>query len=162
MNAIAPEQRLELSEHRLTGPARWAVAAMSTGLALTVGAMVALAIALGSNDFLAQHLNDVYAGYVEPPDEAAVVAYLFTLGALAVGGWLWMLWAVYMRKRWTPLVATIIFVLATAFAVANLAVTEYGQTILPTEIGVGSLLLCLAGLAAVVLLWRREPTRERS
>jgi hypothetical protein len=46
----------------------------------------------------------------------------------------------------------------------NLTVSEYGQPILPTWLGVVGLLPCLAGLVAVVLLWRRStgpPLRPR-
>jgi hypothetical protein len=107
---------------------------------------------------LAQHLHDVYAGYVtNPPEAGAVAAYLFTLGALGVVGWLWMLWAVRRQKRWARLVATVLFLVAGVVALADLTVTEYGQTILPIQIGLAGLLPSLAGLVAVVLLWiRRE------
>lgn len=137
--------------------ARRAVVAMLTGLALTVAAMLALAANLASTDMLARHLQEVYAGYaVSPPDEVAVATYLFTLGVLGIVAWLWMVWAVRRQKRWARLVATGMFVLASVVAVANLTVTEYGQTILPTQFGLAGLVPCLAGLVAVVLLWRRD------
>lgn len=141
----------------LPGSARRAVVAMLTGLALSVAAMLALAANLASTDMLARHLHEVYAGYaVSPPDEVAVATYLFTLGGLGIVAWLWMVWAVRRQKRWARLVATGMFVLASVVAVANLTVTEYGQTILPTQFGLAGLVPCLAGLVAVVLLWRRD------
>ena len=147
-----------VTEHALPVSARRAVVAMYVGLALTIAAMLALIFDLAATGGLAQHLREVYAGYVaNPPDEAGVAAYLFTLGALGVLGWLWMLWAVRRRKRWARPVATVLFLLASAVALINLTVTEYDQTILPTQVGVAGLLPCVAGLAAVVVLWRREP-----
>lgn len=145
-------------EHPLPRSARHAMVAMYTGLVLTVLAMLALVYDLASTGVLAQHLRDVYAGYVtNPPEAGAVAAYLFTLGALGVVGWLWMLWAVRRQKRWARLVATVLFLVAGVVALADLTVTEYGQTILPIQIGLAGLLPSLAGLVAVVLLWiRRE------
>ena len=150
------EEGSPMTERRVPVSAHGAVVAMSTGLALTVAAMLALVLDLASSGVLAEHLHEVYEGYASPPDEAAAAAYLFTLGAFGVLGWLWMLWAVRRRKPWARPVATVIFLLASVVAVANLTVTEYGQTILPTQVGVAGLVPCLAGLAAVVLLWRRE------
>jgi hypothetical protein len=119
-------------EHALSRSARRAMVAIYTGLVVTVVAIVALARYLASTDGLAEHLDEVYEGYASPPDEAGVAAYLFTLGALGVLGRLWMLWAVAGQKRWARPVATVLFLLASVVALANLTVTEYGQTILPT------------------------------
>lgn len=143
-------------DHALAQSTRGAMVAMYTGLALTVLAMLGLVRYLASTDGLTEHLHEVYEGYASPPDEAGVAAYLFTLGALGVLGWLWMLWAVRRQKRWAPPVATVLFLLAGVVALANLTVEEYGQTILPTSIGLAGLLPCIAGLVAVVLLWRRH------
>jgi hypothetical protein len=84
------------------------------------------------------------------------LAYLVTIGALGITAWLWMVWAVIKQRRWARPAATTLFVLASGLAVANLTVREYGQTILPTQVGLVGLLPCLAGLAAVTLLWMRE------
>jgi hypothetical protein len=147
---VAPEPALPPS-------ARRAVVAMCTGLALTIVATLVPIIDQASSDELARHLHDVYAGYnVDVPPTSAVLAYLVTIGALGIMAWLWMLWAVTKQKRWARPAATAIFVLASGLAVANLTVREYGQTILPTQVGLVGLLPCLAGLAAVTLLWRRE------
>ena len=81
---------------------------------------------------------------------------LMTIGALGITAWLWMVWAVIKQRRWARPAATTLFVLASGLAVANLTVREYGQTILPTQVGLVGLLPCLAGLAAVTLLWMRE------
>jgi hypothetical protein len=130
---------------------------MYTGLALTIVAMLIPIIDQASNDGLSRHLQDVYAGYnVDVPAASAVLAYLVTIGALGIVAWLWMVWAVTKQRRWARPTATALFVLASGLAVVNLTVQEYGQTILPTQVGLIGLLPCLAGLAAVALLWRRE------
>jgi UDP-N-acetylmuramyl pentapeptide phosphotransferase/UDP-N-acetylglucosamine-1-phosphate transferase len=133
--------------------------AMYTGLALTVLAVLALVLDLASTGVLAQHLHEVYEGYVSPPDEAAVAAYLFTLGGLGLLGWLWMLRTVRRQKRWARPVATVLFLLASAVALANLTVREYDQTILPIQVGLAGVLPCIAGLVAVILLWRKPPQK---
>jgi hypothetical protein len=137
--------------------ARRAVVVMYAGLALTVVAMVIPIVDQASTDSLSRHLQDVYAGYsVDPPATSAVVAYLLTIGGLGVATWLWMAWAVRRRKRWVRPAATALLVLASGLALLDLTVQEYGRTILPTQVGLLGLLPCLAGLAAVTLLWRRE------
>ncbi len=135
--------------------ARRAVVAMYAGLTLTVLAMLALVYDLVLTGGLARHLHQVYDGYVaSPPSEAAIAAYLFTVGALGVVGWLWTVRAVHRRNRWVRPVATALFMFGSGLAVAHLTVAEYGQTILPTSFGLASLLPSLAGLVAVVLLWQ--------
>src|SRR5690606_38192577 len=122
------------AQRPLPRSAKQAVVAMYTGLALTVLAMLALAYDLTSTGGLARHLREVYEGYAaSAPDEAGIAAYLFTLGGLAVAGWLWMVWAVRRQKRWARPVASGLFLLGTVVALAHLTVTEYGQTILPTS-----------------------------
>lgn len=155
------EQEPPVAQHPLPRSARRAVLAMYTGLALTVLAILALVYDLASVGGLDRHLHEVYEGYVaSPPDAAGVAVYLFTLGGLGIVGWLWMVWAVRRQKRWARPVATLLFLLGSVFAVGNLTVTEYDQTILPTSIGLVGLLPCLAGLVAVVLLWRRRQHRR--
>jgi hypothetical protein len=135
---------------------RTAVLAMYVGLVLTVVAAIVPVVDEASTDSLSQHLQDVYAGYgVDVPATSAVLAYLLTIGALGVVAWLWMLWAVRRRRPWARPAATVLFLLASGLALVNLTVQEYGQTILPIRVGLVGLLPCLAGLVAVVLLWRR-------
>jgi hypothetical protein len=93
---------------------------------------------------------------VDPPATSAVVAYLVTIGGLGVVAWLWTVRAVSRHKRWARPAATALFVLASGLALLDLTVQEYGRRILPTQVGLIGLLPCLAGLVAVVLLWRRE------
>lgn len=95
-------------------------------------------------------------------DNGALLTYLYGIGALGALCWLWMAWAVSRRKRWARPVATTIFVLAGGVALFNLLVQEYGNTILPTPLGVLGVLPCLAGLVAVVPLWTRDRLPARA
>lgn len=143
-------------EPALPRSARRAVAAMYTGLGLTIVAMLVPIIDQVSGD-LSRHLHEVYAGYnVDVPAASAVLAYLVTIGALGILAWLWAVWAVTKQKRWARAAATALFVLASGLAVVNLTAQEYGQVVLPPQVGLAGLLPCLAGLAAVTLLWMRE------
>ena len=136
---------------------RSAILTMYIGLALTVVAAIVPIIDQAWTDSLSQHLHDVYAGYdVDAPATSAVLAYLATVGALGTLAWLWTLWAVNTQRHWARPVATVLFLLACGLAIVNLTVQEYDQTILPMRLGLVGLLPCVAGLVAVVLLWRRE------
>lgn len=140
----------------LPTPERRAVVAMYAGLILTVIAVLVVIVDQMSTNVLSRHLRDVYAGYTaSEPVESAIVAYLAIVGALGTVAWLWTIWAVRRQKRWTRPVATMLFLVASGLALVNLVVEEYGHTILPTVFGVVGVLPCVAGLVAVLLLWRR-------
>lgn len=132
-----------------------ALTLLYAGAALTVLAMIALAVDVASTGLLAEHLHDVYDGHVEPPSEGVVAGYLFTVGIIGLGGWLWTAAAVRRRRRSARPVATVLFVLGATVAVSHLTVSEYGETILPTEYGIASLVPSVAGLVAVIALWKR-------
>ena len=59
-----------------------------------------------------------------------------------------------VRRRSARWVALAALVGAVAVSGANLAVSEYGTTILPTWLGLVGMLPCLPGVVAVVALWR--------
>jgi hypothetical protein len=89
----------------------------------------------------------------------AVAAYtmiLSTVGALGLLGWLGTAWLVRKGKGWARWPASGLFVIATGFAIATLTVQDInGQVGLAPLLGWLQLIPCTAGLAAVVLLWRR-------
>lgn len=135
---------------------RWV---MGAGLGLTVLVTVFTVV---RTDALVRHLHAVYDGRIGPDrvaaTQAGLVSYLYLLAALGVLGWLLGTWAVGRRKRWARGLCTALFVLGTCVAVLNLLAREYGQLILPVPLGIVGLLPCVAGLVAVVLLWRRGST----
>jgi len=134
--------------------------AMYGGMALTVVAAAALLVDLATADTLTARLNAAYpADYSAAKmasERSTALTYLF--GAAAAGVPLW--WATLRAHRagrsWTRPMATMVFVVATCLAVFNLAV------LLPVTLGVIGLLPCLAGLVAVVGLWRRPAPAELS
>ncbi|MPV37470.1 hypothetical protein GB881_10530 [Georgenia subflava] len=84
------------------------------------------------------------------------VIYLSVLGALGVAGWLGSIWAARTGRRWARWAAAGMFTLGTSVALFNLLVRDTsGDTGLPPLLGWAGMLPCVAGLVAVVLLWRR-------
>ena len=84
--------------------------------------------------------------------------YLSVLGGLGVLGWLWTIWAASVRKPWARWVATVLFAASTSIALANLLVKDTsGDAGLPPLLGWVGMLPSLAGLLAVIFLWRKPP-----
>lgn len=148
-----------VSAARAIGPRR-AAGALYTAVALELLVAAVPIVDLQTRGALAAHLQALYAPYGVPaPDASVVVAYLVAVGVVGALGWLVTLWAVRRGWRWAPLLATVVLLVALAVTGADLAVSEYGQPILPTWLGLVGLLPCVAGLVAVVLLWRRGAGR---
>lgn len=136
-----------------------AIVAMYVGLALTVLAAAVVFFDQSIGGMLDAHTRAAYsgthAGELGTVNDA-VRTYLYVTGAIGVACWLWMIWAVRQHRRWARASATTIFVCAAGLALVNLLAEEYGNTILPTTLGVVGVLPCLAGLVAVVLLWKPD------
>jgi UDP-N-acetylmuramyl pentapeptide phosphotransferase/UDP-N-acetylglucosamine-1-phosphate transferase len=129
---------------------------MVVGLALTLVGLAAPVVDALTVHVLAAHLHAVYAGTGVPePPATAITTYLVVVGVLGTLGWLRTIRAVRRQTRWARPVATLLAAAATAVAVVDLTVSEYGHPILPTWLGVLGLLPCLVGLVAVALLWSR-------
>jgi len=130
-----------------------AIVAMGSGLLLTAVALIALAIDQTTVHSIAHHVRALYAPYGLHPAPTGLYDYLYATQAIGILLWLTTIWVVGRQKRWARVVATTVFVLATGIVLLNLSVSEYGTRIFPTVWGILGLLPCLAGLAAVVLLW---------
>lgn len=139
---------------------RLAIGAMYAGLALTVAAVIAAYADHATANVLAAHIRAGYPSYTQARIDAAATTYLVYLsviGALGVLCWLAAIWALRAGKRWARGAATALFAAGTAVAVADLLVKDTsGDTGLPPLLGWAGTLPCLAGLLAVVLLWRRS------
>jgi hypothetical protein len=135
---------------------RAALVAMYTGSLLSVVAMVAPYVERGT---LADHIRDGYPSYSHDEIDTAVTTWLAVLtvvGVLAVASWTTTIWATRAGKPWAPWAAAGSFTVGTALALTALLMKDTsGEVGLAPSLGVIGLLPCLAGLAAVALLWRR-------
>lgn len=139
---------------------RSAIGAMYAGLGLTVVALITPYVDHATANVLAGHIRAGYPTYAQARIDSAVTTYLVYLsvvGALGVIGWLWTIWTVKAGKRWARGAATAVFALGTGIALIDLLIKDTsGNTGLPPLLGWAGMLPCLAGLLAVVLLWRRS------
>lgn len=134
-----------------------ALAAMYAGLVLTIAAMAVLFVDHATGNVLAGHIQAGYPGYSPARVDTAATTYLITLsviGVLGVASWLWTIRTVRAGKRWA---ATAMFVVGTSIALTMLLIRDTsGDTGLPPLLGWVGIIPCVAGLSAVVLLWRRS------
>lgn len=128
--------------------------AMYAGLALTVGTVIVL---FASGDLLADHVRAGYPTYSQARIDSAATTYLTLLsvvGVLGAASWLWTIRTVRSGKRWP---ATAMFVVGAGVALTVLLIRDTsGDTGLPPLLGWLGILPCVAGLAAITLLWRRS------
>lgn len=141
-----------------TASARGATRAMYVGLVLTVAATVVPYVDRATDDGLADHLRRGYPTYSESRIDTAVtmwLVYLTIVGVLGVACWVATIRAVRTGARWARPAATTVFATAAGVALTNLLIRDTsGDTGLPAPLGAVGLAPCVAGLVAVVLLWR--------
>ena len=139
---------------------RPAIGAMYAGLGLTVVALIVLYVNHVTANVLADHIRAGYPAYAQARIDSAVTTYLVYLsvvGALGIICWLGTIRALKAGKRWARGAATVMFALGTGIALIDLLVRDTsGDTGLPPLLGWAGMLPCLAGLLAVMLLWRRS------
>ena len=139
---------------------RPAIGAMYAGLGLTVVALIVLYVDHATANVLADHIRAGYPAYAQARIHSAVTTYLVYLsvvGALGIICWLGTIRALKVGKRWARGAATVMFALGTGIALIDLLVRDTsGDTGLPPLLGWAGMLPCLAGLLAVMLLWRRS------
>jgi hypothetical protein len=78
----------------------------------------------------------------------AFVAGIIVVGLISILIWVWMAWANGRGKNWARIVASVLFGLDTLLIL--LSITRAGASAL------FSLVTWLVGLAAIILIWRRE------
>jgi len=141
-----------------------ALRAMYAGLVLTVVATIAPYVDRAIGNVLADHIKDGYPTYSHEQIDAAVTLWMVILsvvGALGIVSWIWTIWAVRARKAWARWAVAAVFVLGTSVALTALLIKDTsGDTGLAPLLGWSGMLPCLAGLGAVLLLWR--PSRPSS
>jgi hypothetical protein len=132
--------------------------AMYVGLALSILATLAPLLDIATVDTLSDHVRDAYPDWgpgLVAADRNAIAIYLVVTGVLGILVWLLTIWAVTSGKRWAGVVTTIGFTAGAILALMNLTLRggEY-DVILPYAYGTLTLLPCVAGLAAVISVWR--------
>lgn len=142
---------------------RSAIVAMSAGLALTVIATAVPFLGSPAGELISKHIKAGYPSYTADEVGTATSMYLAWLtiaGVLGVAAWLLSIAAVRAGKRWAPWVATSAFVVGAGIGLFDLTIRDTsGDTGLPSLIGWLGMLPAVAGLVAVVLLWKSRTTR---
>jgi UDP-N-acetylmuramyl pentapeptide phosphotransferase/UDP-N-acetylglucosamine-1-phosphate transferase len=82
--------------------------------------------------------------------EVAVVGGVVLVALIGIGLWLWMAWANGRGKNWARIVATVLFGINTLDLLLSVSRPHAVLSLLL------SLLTWLAGLGAIVFLWRSE------
>ena len=145
---------------------RAATTALFVGLALTILTTVCVFV---SSTAIGEHIQAGYPHYSRAQISAAVsfyTVYLIALGTLGAIVWCFVLWLVRRRRAWAYPLAIIFFLVGTSFGLFNLLIRDTsGDTALPEAIGEMGLLPSVAGLVAIVLMWKhadsdKEQTRE--
>lgn len=141
---------------------RSTMAALYAGLALSLVALVAPFLDRGTTHVIADHVRDGYPAYGDGRVDDAVTTWLVVLGSVGIAAllcWSGVIWALRSGKAWARPAATLVFVVGASVEVyALLARDTSGDTGLPMQLGILGVLPCLAGLVAVVLMWRARPS----
>ena len=141
---------LTTTTHR---PALW--------IGLATSGLVAAATVLDQLVFgtLETHLQQVYEPYNVAWQGARtlLIATLLTLGIAGMAGWLVTARAANPIRA--AIVGTVLFLLGLTAALTLLTASEYGQTLLPTWLGVVNLLPVAIGVLVTVHLWRSSVSR---
>ncbi|TCC50920.1 hypothetical protein E0H75_12250 [Kribbella capetownensis] len=134
--------------------------ALYAGLLLTVLATLAPLIDLATADSIGDHVRAAYPSWSADDvakDRAAITIYLVAVGVVGLAGWLTSIVGVARNKRWARWVSTTLLLLGATIQLTDLSVGgEAYSTIVPPLHGVIGVLPSLAGLVAVVGLWRRR------
>jgi hypothetical protein len=123
---------------------------MQTALRLMY-AGACLGFVLGVTFSLTTHSRTVHIG--DPSSEAYKAGYLIggvIFGLIAGGLWLWMAWANKRGRLWARISSTVLFGLLTLYSAGSLFAA------LPAAPKIVVILQWAAGLAAVILLWKRQ------
>lgn len=125
----------------------------TAGLVATLAGLALTAVDQFALGLLDQHQHQLYDPVGKSGQAGPLYGYLYSLGILGALGWTLCLRKVRRgapsarRWSWTTLILA-------AFAVAPLLLTEYGQLVIPLQLGALPMLAWLLGLVGTVLLRR--------
>ncbi|MER7010852.1 hypothetical protein ABT324_05420 [Saccharopolyspora sp. NPDC000359] len=138
---------------------RTATRALHLGLALTAIAAAAPLIDVATADSIGDHVRNAYPTWPDDlvnADRTAIAGYLAAIGVLGTAGWLWVIVGARKHARWVRPVSAVLFALGASTALLNLSLSgDAYTTVIPPLFSTLGALPVLAGLAAVVLLWKR-------
>jgi hypothetical protein len=134
------------------------------GIGLAASGLVTAATLLDQLLFgsLEAPLEQVYAPYNVARQGARTLPFtgLLILGVAGMAGWLLTIRAAIRRPTWAALLGTALVLLGLAVALTLLTAREYGQTLVPTWLGLLNLLPPAIGLIATARLWRPRSTNR--
>ena len=151
MTTTAPPADTKARTRHPAAPALWA------GLALSALATVAPLLDVVSTGTIEAHVRATYPDWPQEwidADTTALAAGLGVIGLLGIVGWLITLRATARLRRWVPVVASVLWVVA-ATVIASVTAAPMGayDRLVPTGLGILAALPPLAGVVAVVQLW---------
>ena len=146
----APEPPEEPERIEPPGPVRTAVKLMYAGAALSAITVIVTLVTVGSlkSGILARYPE--YTPAQRHNAEIAAVTSAILGGVVAIGLWLWMAWANRGGRNWARIVSAVFF------GINSLGLIISVFRVHATAGLIVSGLAWLAGLAAIVLLFRRE------
>jgi hypothetical protein len=129
---------------------------MYAGAALSALNVIVALVTISSikSAILARHPNYT-ATQLHTAQTSAVVAAVVG-GLIAVGLWVWMAWANGRGRQWARIVSAVFFGLSTLDLLVSLAVRSSTAQAHTTGTVIIGALVWLVGLAAIVLIFRRE------
>ncbi|GAA1508806.1 hypothetical protein [Kribbella lupini] len=136
--------------------------ALVAGLVLTALATAAPLVDLATVDNIGDHVRSAYPQWSAADvnkDRTAIAVYLVAVGVLGLAGWLTTLAGVNRGKRWARWVGTTLFAVGATVALIDMSIGgEAYTTIVPLFHGALGLLPAVAGVFAVLALWRTRPS----
>jgi hypothetical protein len=134
-------------------PVLMAVKLMYAGAALSVIDLIVGLTTVGSLKSAIKKADPTFTTAQVHTAEVGLVAFSVFFGLVGIGLWLWMAWANKAGKNWARITGTVFFGLSTLFSLLSLNRPHAG-------VGLAfGLLVWLAGLGAVILLWRPESSQ---
>lgn len=145
----------QMPEQRPVAPAPvlMAVKLMYVGAALQAIGLALTAATIGSFKSAVLKQHPLYTtSQLHTAERAALIAGIFS-GLVAIGLWIWMARANGAGKKWARIVASVLFGINTLDLLSSAVQVHTG-----VELAFGGL-VWLAGLGAIILLWRGESSQ---
>jgi hypothetical protein len=134
-------------------PVRMAVNLMYAGAALSAIELIVGLATIGSLKSAIQKADPTFTASQVHSAQVGLVVFAVFFGLLAIGLWTWMAFANKAGKSWARIVGTVLAGINTVFLLLSLIRPH-------ASLGLAfSLLVWLAGVGAVVLLWRPESSQ---